>query len=61
MSKTLHHTHDPFLQNNPVFKRVKPFTPDLAKKTLTGPELSTLIENTPKLKNSEVLVVNVKV
>jgi hypothetical protein len=61
MKKSFLHEKDPILKNNPIFKSVAPTTPKLQNQQLNIPSLLEKIDNTPKLKISEVLVVNIRI
>ena len=61
MKKTLMFGIKPFIDNSPIFKSKAPTTPRLENQQLNVPSLTALIDNTPKLKSSEALVINIRI
>ncbi len=50
-----------FIGNQPIFKSRAVNTPELEESSANSASLKAMIENTPKLQSSEVLVINVRV
>ena len=61
MKKTCVYIVPPSLGNSPEFKSFISTNPQLNTPTINVPSLYALLENTPKLKMSEVLKINVTV
>ena len=61
MKKSLIYSTFPILDNFPILNTETSFTAQLERRNVFSASLATLIENTPKLKISEVLVINVEV
>ena len=61
MKTTMNIVKGPNAGNSPVLKTKLVTPPDISSGHSTAPNLGEIIENTPKLKIAEVLVINVKV
>tara|TARA_Y100000385_G_C12850813_1_gene532996 strand:+ start:202 stop:387 length:186 start_codon:yes stop_codon:yes gene_type:complete len=61
MKRSMEYKETPVLHNFPALSKETSFTAKLEKRNIFSASLASLIENTPKLKISEVLVISVEV